>query len=103
MQATGEDKAILLRPHLKNIIVYFNADGKNNTCKVCRVELHSVNPFIPKQVLDLKEFETINEKYNGRRNCRLGKSMSEETRKKLSESKKKLKTQRNEKGQFLAK
>lgn len=102
LQATGEDKAILLRPHIKNVAFHFDTGNKNNSCKVCRVEISSVNPFIPKQILSLEEFERINEKYNGRRNCRLGKSMSEETRKKLSESKKRQKVQRNAKGQFLS-
>ncbi len=104
MQATGEEKAMLLRPYLKGVTLYFDNSKKNNNCKVCRVEINSVNPFIPKQVLDSKEFETINEKYNGRRNCRLGKSMSEETRRKVSESKKQkvASIKRNTKGQFLA-
>lgn len=44
-------------------------------------------------------------KYNGRRNCRLEKKMNEETRQKLSASRKKnsVKVQRDEKGQFLKK
>lgn len=105
IQAAGEEKAILLRPYLKDIVLYFDASIKNNSCKVCRVEINAVNPFIPKQVLDLKEFEMINEKYNGRRNCRLGKPMSKATRQKLSDSKKKIAIdiKRNFKGQFLPK
>lgn len=102
-KAVGEEKAVLLRPHLKDVVFYFDTTEKTNVCKVCRVEINSVNPFIPRQVLDLADFEMINEKYNGRRNCRLGKCMSEETRKKLSESKKRqaMGIDRNEKGQFL--
>jgi hypothetical protein len=104
-QATGEEKAILLRPHLKSVVLSFDNNKKDNSCKVCKVEINSVNPFIPKQVLDLKEFNFINEKYNGRCNCRLGKPMSEETRRKVSESKKRngVNMKRDKNGWFLSK
>jgi hypothetical protein len=103
VQAEGENKAVLLRPHLKEIVLYFDTSRNDNGCKLCRAEINSVNPFIPTQVLEVDECQALAEKHNGRRTAHLGKVWSDESRKKLSESQKKRVMERDERGQFLQK
>lgn len=103
VQAEGENKAVLLRPHLKEIVLHFDNSRKDNGCKVNKVEINSVNPFIPTQVIEGEECQVLVEKHNGRKTAHLGRVWSDESRQKLSESKKKQASQRNSKGQFLPK